>query len=67
MASSRCGGLLVPVPLSSSTVPWGTKSSAFCVLPSRSPLTSIVLPGAVVRMPEPLTDKPPRMFSVAPV
>ena len=37
------------------------------MVPSRSPLISIVLPGALVRMPEPLTDKPPSMLSVAPV
>ena len=36
----------MPVPLSNSTVPWGLKSSAFWVVPSRLPLISIVLPGA---------------------
>ena len=35
---------IVPVPLSNSTVPCGLKSSAFWVVPSRLPLTSIVLP-----------------------
>ena len=51
--------------LSNSTVPWGLKSSAFWVLPSRLPLTSTVLPAAVVRMPELLTDKPPWMIERA--
>ena len=46
MASRSWGACVVPKPLSNCTAPWGSKSSAFRVLPSRLPLQLKVLPEA---------------------